>query len=211
MASFLKKVFAPLRQYALSNHNHDGRYYTETEVNNLLAGARNPAQGMPDFLNARTLENADIAHKTNPIWKCNVPGYLYYWIPSLQYKDMDYCIVAADNVNDLKSGSAILNSQHATVLYHNYVDGGASHIIMYPIVPGTSTYFRLMRQEAQKAVLFFLPCVGIKGKIPVADWCVNSGSGTASYTSGSIAYYFGTVKGSIFAGDWRTLFPSVTW
>jgi len=33
MASFLKKVFAPLRQNALSSYDHDGRYYIEAEVN----------------------------------------------------------------------------------------------------------------------------------------------------------------------------------
>jgi len=214
MASFLKKVLSLSRQYSPSGHNHDERYYTEAEVNALLRNVKapvNPAQGMPDFLNAKTLEDQNVNHKTNPIWKCNVPGYLYYWIPTLKYQDMDYCIVAANNVNDLKSGSTILASNKATVLYHNYVDGGASHIIMYPIVPGTSTYFRLMRQEAQKAVLFFLPAVGINGKIASSNWCTNAGSGNGTYTSGSLAYFFGTTKSSIFAGDWKDNFPSVTW
>ena len=214
MASFLKKVLSLSRQYSPSGHNHDERYYTEAEVNALLRNVKapvNPAQGMPDFLNAKTLEDQNVNHKTNPIWKCNVPGYLYYWIPTLKYQDMDYCIAAANNVNDLKSGSTILASNKATVLYHNYVDGGASHIIMYPIVPGTSTYFRLMRQEAQKAVLFFLPAVGINGKIASSNWCTNAGSGNGTYTSGSFTYFFGTVKSSIFAGDWKDNFPSVTW
>lgn len=214
MASFLKKVFAPLRQYALSSHDHDERYYTEAEVNALLSNVRtpvNPAQGMPDFLNARTLEDQEIDHKTNPIWKCNVPGYLYYWAAYSIGRDFDYLIMVASNANILKTGEGANASNVATNLYPAYFEG-TSHITpMYPIVPGTSTYFRLMRQEKQKAVLFFIPAVGINEKIASSNWCTNAGSGTATYKQGAMTYFFGTTKTSIFAGDWKDNFPSVTW
>lgn len=215
MASFLKKVLSLSRQYSPSGHDHDERYYTETEVNALLSNVRasvNPAQGMPDFLHARTLEDELVDYKTNPIWKCNVPGYLYYWLKYQEGYDLDYIIMAASNVNDLKSGTAAAASKKATILYAQMPNSETNCMPIYPIVPGTSTYFRLMRQEKQEAVLFFVPCVGINGKIASANWCVNSGSGTATYKNDQAqAYFFGTVKSSIFAGDWRTLFPSVTW
>lgn len=208
---FLKKILAPLTKYALHDHTHDNRYYTEAEVNNLLKNISvNLATGMPDYRNAKLMEAEGTAYKTNGIFKVNVPGYLYVYLRKISDYDNDYDWAVASDTASLVSKAAFVASKRAALLIANIPDSKTNTNTITPIVPGTSTYVRFANQETKGVTsTYFIPCVGIADKISSSQWVVKKASGTATLFSGTLSYQFNDVKAAIFGGDWRDNFPNL--
>lgn len=208
---FLKKILAPLTKYAPHDHNHDSRYYTEAEVNNLLKHISvNLATGMPDYANAKLMEGESTAYKTNGIFKVNVPGYLYVYLRKMSDYDNDYSWGAAGDIASLKDKTTFLASDTAANLFANIPDSTTSISTIHPITPGTSTYVRFINQETKSVTsTYFIPCVGVADKISSSQWFVKKGSGTSSLYSGTMKYQFSVVRDAIFGGDWRDNFPNL--
>lgn len=211
MADLLKKALAPLRRYALWDHTHDDRYYTEAEVTALLKTVSvNLATGMPDYANAKLMEGESTAYKTNGIFKVNVPGYLYVYLRKMSDYDNDYSWGAAGDISSLKNKTSFLESDTAANLFTNIPDSKTAISTIHPITPGTSTYVRFINQETKSVTsTYFIPCVGIAGKISSSQWFVKKGSGTSSLYTGTMKYQFSVVRDAIFGGDWRDNFPNL--
>lgn len=208
---FLKKILAPLTKYAPHDHNHDTRYYTEAEVNDLLKNISvNLATGMPDYVNARLMEGESTAYKTNAIFKVNVPGYLYVYCRKTADYDNDYSWAVAGDVASLVSKAAFLASDTAANFFANIPDSRTATNTIHPITPGTSTYVRFVNQETKSVTsTYFIPCVGIADKISATQWFEKKGNGTAELYSGTLKYQFSTVCDKIFGGDWRDNFSNL--
>lgn len=208
---FLKKILAPLTKYAPHDHNHDTRYYTESEVNDLLKNISvNLATGMPDYANAKLMEGESTDYKTNGIFKVNVPGYLYVYLRKMSSYDNDYSWGAAGDVRSLKDKATFLASNTAAYLFANIPDSSTAISNIYPITPGTSTYVRFINQETKSVTsTYFIPCVGVADKISSTQWFEKKGSGTTSLYTGTMTYQFSAVRDAIFGGDWRDNFSNL--
>ena len=208
---FLKKILAPLTKYAPHDHKHDDKYYTKSEMDEMLKHASiNLATGMPDYANARLMEGESTAYKTNAIFKVNVPGYLYVYCRKTSDYDNDYSWAASGDVASLVSKTAFLASNTAANLFANIPDSTTATNTIHPITPGTSTYIRFVNQETKSVTsTYFIPCIGIAGKISASQWFVKKGNGTTGLYSGTLKYQFIEVRDKIFSGDWRNNFPNL--
>jgi hypothetical protein len=229
---FLKKILAPLTKYAPHDHNHDDRYYTESEVNDLLKEQSGSVDLVsmiaPDYSNAIELPTHVFTTDTwwSPyVYKINVPGYFYFSVRRTAC-DIDIGPVLGSSFVDLD----LLPTQRGTyaskvLIWHSvtrqddYTDNGFEWPLL---VPGTSTYMRFWcgsvtdggtNQADPK--MCFLPCRFIKNKVSRAN-CITWQSTTNGIDNDKrgndwlLGNHPSAVGSAIFAGDWKSL-HSVKW
>lgn len=230
--AFLQKVLALTQKYAPFSHSHDDRYYTESEVNALLANQATSVSAVeaigPDYSKCINLP----AHvfTTNTWWtpyvyKINVPGYIY-WSVKRMACDMDIGLVLSNTFTNLN----LLPSNRDTyapkcMLWHSFSrqDDYSDNSYLFPLlIPGTSTYMRFFvgstsdgGTSAADPKMFFIPCKAVSNKVASSN-CVTwtattNGIDNDRYGSSWILGNHPSAVGStIFAGDWKTL-HSVKW
>lgn len=234
MASFLKKVLSLSRQYSPSGHNHDERYYTEAEVDALLrtAGSSKFDDIAPDYSKCIELSGMTNYLTTTETWwsphvyQIKAPGYFYFSSQRMQV-DVDMSIVLGSSFKALN----LLPTQHDTyksqcMIWHGKSasdDYGDDGYVWPVLVPGTSTFARLwmgsngdQQTNAGNHRMFFIPCKAVSSKLSssqilVATSTTNATDNDKYSQSWQMGSHPSTVGSTIFAGDWRTLFPSVTW
>ena len=230
--AFLQKVLALTQKYAPFIHSHDDRYYTESEVNNLLKEQADSVDLVsmiaPDYSNAIVLPTHVFTTNTwwSPyVYKINVPGYFYFSVRRMA-TDIDIGPVLGPSFAALN----LLPTQRDTyaskvLIWHgvsrqdDYTDNG----FQWPlIVPGTSTYMRYWcgsvtdgSTDGSDPKMCFLPCRFIKDKVSRSN-CITWQSTTNGIDndkwsqSWTLGNHPSSVGSAIFAGDWKSL-HSVKW
>lgn len=175
---------------------------------------------MPDFTGTILLEDdydtTGVTYKTNPIWKINVPGYLCY-NDRKGFVDSDFTYLASNNPTALVSKANMKSSSYYVYrLYMNVDDSTTCNsAVLAPIVPGTSTYIRLCKQDNfhDMGQLLFIPCACIGSTygigIPSTNWCTASGTGTDCNEDIDLYYKPSVAVKKVFVGDWRDNFPNL--
>lgn len=175
---------------------------------------------MPDFTGAILLEDdydtTDVNYKTNPIWKINVPGYLCY-NDKRGSIDADFTFCASNTANALTSKANMSSSSYYVYrLYGNYdTETTSATSIMFPIVPGTSTYVRFCKQDNfhDTGQLLFIPCACIGStygiSIPSSRWCTIAAYGTNCDHDIDFDDKPSVAVKKVFAGDWRNNFTDL--
>lgn len=231
MADLLKKVLAPLRRYALWDHTHDDRYYTEAEVAALLnqqsVSAGSIGATSPAWTNAIAIPTYSYTTETwwTPyVYKVNVPGYFYISVKRYRV-DVDvqpFLGPSFTALNLLPTEYATYASKcmiwHAVSRQDDYADGS----FLWPLlVPGTSTYVRFYigsttdgGTDAADPTIYFIPCKAISGKVANANcitWTATSNGIDDNRVANDriLGAHPTTAASAIFKGDWRDNFPNL--
>lgn len=210
--TWLNNTFAP------KSHPHP-EYLTAAQA----AGLLDPAAGMPDFTRIQFMEATDYNWGQDPgtIYKINVPGFIYVDTTYQGYDDeIDYFYYVAAHPGHLSRhwstdtayGSYARPSYESKrVKIYGSVDGYWYHNNCYPILPGTSTYFRVGNASTPvNPKVCFIPIKGLSTNYSKSNYftrCARGESEISSYgsnTGGSMI----NLASTIFKGDWRDNFNS---
>lgn len=209
--------------YAPKNHKH-----ISADVTDFSSQLVNVGMGsMPDYSRARTMyTQLENMHRRCNIYKINVPGYIAY--PQNNYiLDTDYVIYVAEHPGYLyfpwnETIHIRSNGSNTTVARPRYlsnraiiggsaVNGGDTfNSMMYPIMPGTSTYVlptcTFGGSGWQYHRWIFIPCKGVPTGISADKYFTHVGC--AEYTlarddgTDGCGYFNNSALRGAFSGDW---------
>ena len=182
------------------------------KIKNINTGSGGSSYGsMPDYNRAVELGSyAQNGNKDIPIWKINVPGYLFG--TGVYNVNSDLYFALSDTISNLET---FTDTEERLVIFGPPPTVGTEFggtVDPVPIIPGNNTYMTLAGGRMSYQVIF-IPCMFVPTSITKANFCDEKSTVTTNWSGlpklNNLMTPVGTAWKRLFNNNWKANFPNL--